>query len=84
MLEVKEIYGLIVIDRIEAALGLLKGTSITVLDEFTSAVPGKTRAGGQCISPDTFIMKDDGEIIEIKDAHNPSLTISENFNKEQT
>jgi peptide subunit release factor 1 (eRF1)/intein/homing endonuclease len=84
MLEVKEIYGLIVIDRREAALGLLKGTSITVLDEFTSAVPGKTRAGGQCISPDTFIMKDDGEIIEIKDAHNPLLTISENFNKEQT
>ena len=47
MLEVKEIYGLIVIDRREAALGLLKGTSITVLDELTSAVPGKTRAGGQ-------------------------------------
>jgi len=84
MLEVKEIYGLIVIDRREAALGLLKGTSITVLDELTSAVPGKTRAGGQCIAPDTFIMKDDGDIIEIKDAHNPLLTISENFNKEQT
>ena len=47
MLEVKEVYGLIVIDRREAALGLLKGTSITVLNELTSAVPGKTRAGGQ-------------------------------------
>lgn len=47
MLETKEQYGLIVLDRKEATLGLLRGTKITVLTYMHSAVPGKTRAGGQ-------------------------------------
>ena len=29
-------------------------------------------------------MKDNGEIIEIKDSHNPLIVISENFNEEIT
>ena len=47
MLEYKEVYGLIVIDRREATVGLLKGTSITVSAKLTSGVPGKFKAGGQ-------------------------------------
>jgi len=47
MLEVKEIYGLIVIDRKEAALGLLIGKKIKTLQHFDSFVPGKTTKGGQ-------------------------------------
>lgn len=47
MLEVKEIYGLIVIDRKEAALGLLVGKKIKLLHHFDSFVPGKTTKGGQ-------------------------------------
>ncbi len=47
MVETKEIYGMIVLDRREADIGLLKGTNITPLFHMTSNVPGKTTKGGQ-------------------------------------
>tara|TARA_Y100000310_G_scaffold5449_1_gene6376 strand:+ start:9610 stop:10740 length:1131 start_codon:yes stop_codon:yes gene_type:complete len=47
MLEVKEVYGLIVLDRKEATLGLLIGKKIKILQHFNSFVPGKTTKGGQ-------------------------------------
>ncbi len=47
MLEVKEIYGLVVIDRKEAAIGLLIGKKIKLIQHFDSFVPGKTTKGGQ-------------------------------------
>ncbi len=47
MLEVKEVYGLVVMDRREATLGLLEGKQIKVLRKLTSGVPGKTEKGGQ-------------------------------------
>jgi len=46
-LETKEIYGLVVMDRREATLALLKGKAIIPLSHASSNVPGKTRAGGQ-------------------------------------
>ncbi|MFA5174171.1 MAG: LAGLIDADG family homing endonuclease [Candidatus Pacearchaeota archaeon] len=84
MLEVKEVYGLMVVERQEAAIGLLIGKKIKVLKKITSMIPGKTNKGGQCLSPDTFIMRDNGEIIEIKDSHNPLFIVSENLNEEKT
>lgn len=47
MLEVKEIYGLVVIERKEASIGLLIGKKIKLLQNISSFVPGKIRAGGQ-------------------------------------
>ena len=47
MLEVKELYGLFVIERKEATVGLLEGKKIKILQHIESGVPGKTRAGGQ-------------------------------------
>lgn len=47
MLEAKEVYGLVVLDRRDAAIALLKGKSIIPLVKTHSEVPGKTRAGGQ-------------------------------------
>jgi len=47
MLEVKEVYGLVVLDRKEATLGLLIGKKIKALQKFASMVPGKTTKGGQ-------------------------------------
>jgi len=47
MIAVKEVYGLIVVDRGEAAFGLLKGKSLEVVKEIESGVPRKHRAGGQ-------------------------------------
>ncbi|MDK2869693.1 MAG: peptide chain release factor subunit 1 [Pyrococcus sp.] len=47
MLRVKEAYGLITVEKNESTIGILRGKRIEVLDELTSNVPGKTRAGGQ-------------------------------------
>jgi len=47
MLEVEEVYGLLVIDRQQATIGLLEGKRIKVIRTLTSGVPGKIRAGGQ-------------------------------------
>lgn len=47
MLEVTEIYGLLVIDRQQATIGVLEGKQIKVIRTMTSGVPGKVRAGGQ-------------------------------------
>jgi peptide subunit release factor 1 (eRF1)/intein/homing endonuclease len=84
MLDVEEVYGLLVMDRKEATFGVLEGKQIKMLRHLISHVPGKYKAGGQCLSPDTLIMKDDGEIIQMKDSHNPLLIVSENFNTEKT
>ncbi len=47
MLRDKKVYGLIVLDRREATIGLLRGKRIEILDYKTSNVPGKHRQGGQ-------------------------------------
>ena len=47
MLEVEEVFGLLVMDRKEAAIGLLEGKRIIVLQKMTSGIPSKVRAGGQ-------------------------------------
>lgn len=47
MLDTKEIYGLVVMDRREGNVALLKGKTIIPLSKKKSNVPGKTRAGGQ-------------------------------------
>jgi len=84
MLEVSEVFALLVMDRKEATIGLLEGKRIEILQKMTSGIPSKVRAGGQCLSPNTLIMKPDGDILEIKDSHNPLMIVSENFNKEKT
>ncbi len=47
MLEVTEVFGLLVMDRKEATIGLLEGKRIDVLHKMTSGIPSKVRAGGQ-------------------------------------
>lgn len=47
MLEVSEIFGLLVMDRKEATIGMLEGKRIEVIQKMTSGVPSKIRAGGQ-------------------------------------
>jgi len=47
MLEVTEIYALLVMDRKEATIGILEGKRIDVLQKMTSGIPSKVRAGGQ-------------------------------------
>jgi peptide chain release factor subunit 1 len=47
MLEERGTFGLLVMDRREATLGVLKGKNIESLLRLTSNVPGKTHKGGQ-------------------------------------
>ncbi len=47
VLKEKEIFGILVLDRREATLGLLNGKRIEKLRKLTSGVPGKFKAGGQ-------------------------------------
>jgi len=47
MLEVSEVFGLLVMDRKEATIGLLEGKRIEVFQKMTSGIPSKVRAGGQ-------------------------------------
>ncbi|MFA4960066.1 MAG: peptide chain release factor aRF-1 [Candidatus Pacearchaeota archaeon] len=47
MLETEEVYGLLIIERNEASIGILDGKHIKLLQNLTSGIPGKTRAGGQ-------------------------------------
>ncbi|MBU3906633.1 MAG: peptide chain release factor aRF-1 [Nanoarchaeota archaeon] len=47
MLEVSEVFGLLVMDRKEATIGILEGKRIEVLHKMSSGVPSKVKAGGQ-------------------------------------
>ena len=47
MIREKEAYGLIVIDREQAAIGLLKGKRAEIVEVLTSGIPGKHDQGGQ-------------------------------------
>ncbi len=47
MIEIKEIYGLLVMDKREANIAMLKGKTIIPLVKVTSNVPGKMKVGGQ-------------------------------------
>lgn len=47
MLADKKTFGLIVLDRREATIGVLKGKQVEALKHLTSSVPGKQRKGGQ-------------------------------------
>jgi peptide chain release factor subunit 1 len=46
MVREKEIYGIIVVDKGNAAIGLLKGKRVEMVKHMDSIVPGKTKAGG--------------------------------------
>jgi len=47
MMVEKEIYGLLLIDRRECTIGILKGNRVNMLKYMTSQVPGKHGRGGQ-------------------------------------
>ena len=71
MLEAKEVYGLVVMDRRDANIALLKGKTIIPLVKTHSEVPGKFKAGGQCLVKGTLIQSSDGTVLPIESSHNP-------------
>lgn len=70
------VYGLVVLDRRDATLALLKGKSIVVLQKTHSEVPGKFKAGGQCHAFGTLIQSSTGNILKIENSHNPLVVKS--------
>src|SRR3989338_10923056 len=79
LIETKEVYGLVVLDRRDAAIALLKGKTIIPLTQTHSHVPGKTRAGGQCLSYDTHVQLADGSLLTMDKLHNPLIVKSAQF-----
>src|SRR4030042_1864854 len=79
ILEVSEIYALLVMDRKEATIGMLEGKRIEVLQKMTSGVPSKVRAGGQCLSPDTIVKEKEKEEIALKDVNKGDYLLSLDF-----
>jgi DNA-binding Xre family transcriptional regulator len=73
MCDIKEVYGLIVMDRRDACIALLKGKKILPLQKTHSEVPGKHKTGGQCLVKETLIQSCDGAILQIKASHNPQV-----------
>ncbi len=47
MLEHEDVYGLLIVERDQATIGVLKGARIQVLEELEGYVPGKHHKGGQ-------------------------------------
>ena len=46
-LEIDEVYGLLVMDRKEATIGILEGKRIEMIHNMSSGIPSQVRAGGQ-------------------------------------
>lgn len=47
MVEVSEVYGLLIVERDQGTIGVLRGSRIEVLEEMEGYVPGKHMMGGQ-------------------------------------
>ncbi len=74
-----DVYGLVVLDRRDASLALLKGKTIVPLQKTHSEVPGKTKAGGQCQMYGTLVQTSTGDIVKIENCCNPLTVKSVSF-----
>lgn len=81
MLEVHELFGLIVLDNRDASVGLLRGKNMTLLKDMHSMVPGKFKAGGQCLGKDTKVMLYDWQYVDIADVSVDDMLMSYDFKK---
>jgi len=79
MLETKEVYGLIVLDRRDANIAYLKGKTIVPLVKTHSEVPGKQRAGGQCIDPKTLVLTEGGGAYPIGESQKGNWLLTYDF-----
>ncbi|MCJ7816938.1 MAG: hypothetical protein MUP55_03725, partial [Candidatus Aenigmarchaeota archaeon] len=70
MVKEREIYGIIVVDKSNAAIGVLKGKKVSLLKNLDSIVPGKTKAGGWCVHEDSLLRLEEGKTCKIKEVGN--------------
>ena len=69
LVQSEEVYGIVAIDKREATIAILNGKSYTIVNHTTSGVPGKTRAGGQCLK-NCLVQQNNGSLIDIEDCKN--------------
>lgn len=84
MMESKDKYGVVVLDGREATLATVHGTQVHVIKKLNSTAHAKVRKGGQCLSADTLIMKDSGEIVDIQNFKSGVKTIGVDFKTSKT
>jgi peptide subunit release factor 1 (eRF1)/intein/homing endonuclease len=75
----KEVYGLLVLDAKEAYMGLLKGKTLQVVKHEDSTVPSKSVKGGMCVSEESLLELEDGNIIPIKELQRGNQILSYSF-----
>ena len=83
MIAEREIYGIICLDRSEMDMGLLVGKKLEPAIHLESIVPGKTRAGGQCLAEDTRVWLSTGEEKPISDIMTGEVLKSYDFKKKK-
>ncbi|MDY6788376.1 MAG: LAGLIDADG family homing endonuclease [Candidatus Nanohaloarchaea archaeon] len=70
-----DVYGLVCLDKSEAAIGYLRGNHLSVEYTLESNVPGKTTKGGQCLDASTRIVLPSGRIRKISEMDEDSKKI---------
>ncbi len=70
-----DVYGLICLDKSEAAIGYLRGNHLSVEYTLESNVPGKTTKGGQCLHQDARIVLPGGQIKKISEMDEKSKKV---------
>ena len=80
MLVEHNVYGLVVLDRRDAVIALLKGKTIVPLKKTHSEVPGKFKAGGQCQAPGTLVNININDTKKIEDLKVGEEVLTLNFN----
>ncbi len=84
MMQINEVYGLIVLDNREATIGFLKGKSIQIIRDFSSSVPGKVKVGGWCLESTTSVLIPNNNSTELIYLNKGDNLISYDFkNKKQ-
>jgi len=73
------IYGLVVLDKRDATLALLKGKTIVPVQKTHSEVPGKFKAGGQCCVPSTEVKINNKAFKKIIDLNVGEKVLTYNF-----
>ena len=66
-LEVRDSYGIVVMDGRECTLAELRGTNTRILSHVRSMAHSKMRKGGQCLAPDTMVQMADGTLARVGD-----------------
>ncbi len=67
LLDIKDTYGIVVMDGREATIASVRGTNIQILKRMNSTAHAKIRKGGQCLSPDTLINLSDGRLLPVSE-----------------